>query len=466
MKTISHFMLFYLFIYFEIVGCSEEQHLDPSISISGPTSLVFDTAGGNQTISFTSAKSWTVSSGQDWCKVTPSNGNGGTTSISILADENTTYDERNTSITIQSETISQRITITQKQKNALMLTSNKLEVIAEGGFIHIEIEANVDYIYEIEKSAQEWISVASSRTLNTSTIDLQIKRNEEFKKREGKIFIRSGEFEEIATIYQEGTSPNIVLTQNEYIVGSGEENLTIQLKSNVSYQMIMPEGVNWLQIVESRAMSDYTHYLKVLANDTYEARTAEIRFVNEEKGLSESVKISQLQNNAVVVAQNIYELDAITTELGFEINANVAFEVYTSEDWIKYQPESRVLTAYPLSFVIDENVTVEPREGLIILTGGESKQEIKVVQKGRIDKSVLSIIHVNWNLVIPKITGHHLEGTINWGDGRNEIYSENIIHTYESKENYTLRIDLLGAEEVEFKNLIGIKEIDLSGFAK
>lgn len=464
MKTIYHSILFNLFICFVVVCCSEEQHIDPSIGISDSTSLIFDTTGGNQTVSFTSAKSWTASSGQSWCKVTPTSGNGGTMSISISADENTTYDERNTSITIQSETVSKRITITQKQKDALMVTSNKLEVTAEGGSVHIELKTNVDYSYEIDKSVQEWISVGSSRTLNTSTIELQIKRNEEFEKREGKIFIRSGNFEEIVTVFQEGASPDIVLTQNEYIVGSNEENITIQLKSNISYQMLMPEGVNWLQIVESRSMSDYTHYLKVFANDTYEARTAEILFVNELKGLSESVKITQVQNDAVVVAQNVYELDAVTTELEFEINANVAFEVYTSDDWIKYQPDSRVLTAYPLSFVIDENISVETREGMIILTSGDLKQEIKVVQKGRIDKSVLSVIHTNWNFLIPKITGHYLEGTIDWGDDRNEIYIENTTHVYELEGNYSIRIDLLGAEEVEFRNLVGIKEIDLSCF--
>ena len=58
--------------------------------------------------------------------------------------------------------------------------------------------------------------------------------------------------------------------------------MPIQLKSNVEYQMIVPEEEAWIQIVESRAFSDYTHYILVSANDTYGVRSAEIRLVDEE----------------------------------------------------------------------------------------------------------------------------------------------------------------------------------------
>ena len=461
MKTISHFLLT-LFVCLWLVGCSDEEHIEPSISLSGPSSLTFETSGGSQTVSFTSVKPWTASVNQGWCKISSMSGNGGTGSISIMVDENTTFDERNTSLIILSESVSKTVSITQKQKDALTVTSNKVEVNAEGGTARIEVKANVNYTYEIEKSAQEWISTSSSRALTSSTIELKVQPNEELEKREGKVIVRSGEMEEIVTIYQSGAFPTIVLTQNEYTVGSGEENLTIQLRSNVDYQMIMPDGVSWIQIVESRAMSDYTHCLKVSANDTYSLRSAEVHFVNEVKEVSEMVKIIQVQNDAIVVAQNEYVLDAITTELGFEVNSNVKFEVSATVDWIHFSTESRALIAYPLSFVVDENKTPNTREGVISLKCRDLKQEIKVIQRGRVDKGRLLVIHTNWNFVVPKIAGHYVNGQVIWGDNICEDYHMDLNHIYEQEKTYTLVLDLWGVEEVEFQDLVGIKEIDFS----
>ena len=471
MKTIYHFLFFSLWICLWMVGCSDkgepivdEPVVVPTITLSGAGSCTFASSGGTETLSFTSTQPWTASSGQNWCKVSPSSGAAGTCNVTISVEENATFDERNTSVVIQSGTQKKSVTVTQKQKDALTVTSGKLELPADGGIAKIEVKANVSFVCEVEEGASEWISVVSSRSLPSSVVELQIAKNEELAKREGKLVIRGGDMEETVTVYQEGATPAIVLSQNEYTVGSDSDTLTIQLKSNVEYQMIVPEEESWLQIVESRAFSDYTHYIQVATNDTYGARYAEIHFVNEEMELDETVKVVQVQNDAIVVAQDEYILDAVTTRLDFEVNANVEFEVAVSVDWIQAKTESRALTAYPLSFVIDENVEVEPREGVISLTYGELKQDIRIVQNGRVDYGLLSVTHSHWNFLVPKITGRYLKGVVRWGDDSEETYTETLFHPYASEKTYTLQIDVWGAEEVEFHNLMGIEEIDVSAF--
>ena len=466
MKTIYQSIVFSLWACLCLAGCSdkEEPAVEPSVVLSGAASCTFETAGGTQSVSFTSTQPWTATSGQGWCKVTPSSGQAGNGNITISVDENATFDERNTSVVIQSGSVSKSVMVTQKQKDALTVTSGKIEISAKGGTAEMEVKSNVSYTCEVEEDAREWLSVVSSRAMSASVVQLKVEENEEFEKREGKVVVRSGELEETVTVYQEGASPAIVLSQNEYTVGSDGATLTIQLRSNVEYRMIMPEGESWLQIAESRAFSDYTHYIMVSANDTYGSRSAEIRFVNDGEELSETVKVVQVQNDAIVVAQDEYVLDAVTTRLDFEVNANVDFEVTVSADWIKAATESRALTAYPLSFEVEENVLVEPREGIITLTYEDLKQDIRIVQNGRVDDGVLTVIHSNWNLLVPKITGHYLKGVVRWGDHTEEVYSEGLLHPYAEEKTYTLRIDLWGAEEVEFSDLIGIEEIDVSAF--
>lgn len=114
--------------------------------------------------------------------------------------------------------------------------------------------------------------------------------------------------------------------------------------------------------------------------------------------MDETVKVVQVQNDAIVVAQDEYVLDAVTTRLDFEVNANVEFEVAVSAYSIRTNAESRALTAYPLSFVIDENVVIEPHESIISLTYGDLRQDIRVVQQGRVNYGLLSITHFHWNL--------------------------------------------------------------------
>ena len=62
------------------------------------------------------------------------------------------------------------------------------------------------------------------------------------------------------------------------------------------------------------------------------------------------------------------------------------FLVETSVNWMKQNTESRGLEAKPLSFTITENTADKAREGLITITSGDLKQEIKVIQKGTLKK--------------------------------------------------------------------------------
>lgn len=466
MKTLYQSIVYTLFTCLLLVGCSEdkEEVISPSIQLSGSTSQTFEVQGGNYTVSFTSAKAWTAKSGQSWCKVSPSSGQAGSYTLTITVDENTTYDERNTSVILQSETVSSSITVTQKQKDALTLTSHKVEMEAGGGKALIEVKANVSYQCIIDEEARSWISISSSRALTASQVQLEVKKNEELEKREGKVTIQSGDFSEVVTIYQAGATPEILLSQNEYVVGSGEETLVLQLRSNVDYQMIMPAEADWLQVVESRAYSDYTHYIAVAANETYGMRSAEIQFVNEAQDLHETVKVIQVQNDAIVVAQEEYTLNATATELQFDIQANVEFEVATSDEWIQYRPESRALETFTLNFGVDENTTPDVREGTVVITSGELKQEIKVIQYGRTDYDQVWITHTQWDMLIPEVTGHYLKGLVMWGDGQKEDYQLQLHHQYAEEKQYVLQMDLWGAEEMVIPTIEGIVEIDFSHF--
>ena len=289
MKKILYTFICTLFFGLSWVGCSDgDDPIEPSISLTGATSHTIETAGNEISVSFTSAKDWTAKSDQSWCRLSLSNGQGGTFTLTITVDENTTTDDRSAKVTILSETVSKVITITQKQKDAL------------------------------------------------------------------------------------------------------------------------------------------------------------------------------------VVAEKEYTLEADSTTLTLKINTNVSgINIKTNVNWIHLpQSKSRGMFTVPLSFEIDENNSSKEREGKILIssTNDELQQVIKVTQKGKEIRSLVSIVHTNMNMMIPVITGQNLEGTVNWGDSKQEAYKDSLVHQYAEQKEYTLVIDVTEAELIDIPTLEGIIELDLSKF--
>ena len=154
------------------------------------TKPVFKTEGGTTTFKFTASGAWTASAvntrADSWLTVSPTSGGAGAVTLTITTTANDTYDERSGSITIQCGSASQTIVVTQKQKDAILITSDKVEIDADGGEISVEVKANVDFTVNTDV---DWISQTNTRALQTSDLTFSIAENEKSSKREGHITI-------------------------------------------------------------------------------------------------------------------------------------------------------------------------------------------------------------------------------------------------------------------------------------
>lgn len=382
-------------------GCSEDKEENPpapespSITVeSGEDMPVFETAGGTAALTFTATSDWTASvdgAASGWLSVSPASGEAGTHTLSLVTTANDSYDERNASVTITSGSVKKTLTVTQKQKDALLLTSNKVELEAEGGDFSIKLQANVEVTYEIESGAQTWLTpVARSRGLTSSVLAFHAEANEEAEARQAVIKLAGGNgLTEEVTVYQMGTGPTLLLSQSEYIVSSAGETIQVELRSNTAYEIEMP-GVDWLRENSSRSLSTYTHYFIVDPNETYDARSAVIRFIDRENGIEQTVTVTQMQRDAIVVAQNVYQIGVEGGALDFAVQANVDFTVSTNADWIT-QVEARGLTERMLCFEVTPNEGEEMREAVITLESGSVKQTIKVQQFGKMEEPFIDL---------------------------------------------------------------------------
>ena len=126
------------------------------------------------------------------------------------------------------------------------MTASKSEVKAEGGEVTVEVKANIDFSYEIDKEASSWVKYESTRALKTSTLLFKVDANDDIEKREAEIQIKSGEFNETVTIYQEGAEPAIILSQNEYSVPAAGQTIAVEVKSNVDVEFVIPNDAEWI----------------------------------------------------------------------------------------------------------------------------------------------------------------------------------------------------------------------------
>ena len=401
MKQILYLLICLSALAWTMQGCSDDNKSEtpptpeePAITFptGSDTQPVFTTEGGTSSLTFTATEAWTASVGEadtraiDWLSVSPTSGQAGTATLTITTEPNDTYDERNAAITLTSGGTRKTLTVTQKQRDALTVTSNKVEVEAAGEAFTIEVQANVSVTYEIEESAQAWLTPASdTRALTTTTLHFQAAANEDLQPRQGIITLRGGNgLTEEVTVYQLGSGPALILTQDEYLVGSDGETIKVELKSNNTYQIEMP-SVDWITEADTRALSTYTHYFIVAPNETYDAREAVIRFVDKENGLEQTVTVRQMQRDAIVVAQDTYEIRTIGDVLELPVQANVDYTVETDVDWINLREEdTKGLTERILTFSIATYMQPGDREGHIILSSEGVTQTIRVIQKGAI----------------------------------------------------------------------------------
>ena len=303
----KHILFSLVAIVLSITNCSKPDNggkdnpqppAPPQEQITIPSTVdvtpVVPSEGGDAKITFTAAAAWTASvistKADSWVDVNPKSGDPGPAEIKITTTPNDTYVERNATIQIKCGTETKDIVLTQKQVDNITVTTDKVELGAEGGTFTIELKSNIDFSYEIKG---DWIKYVSTKAYSDKTLTFSAEANDGVQKREGSVTVKGGEFSETVKVYQSGEEPTLIITQSEYNLEADGGSIAVEVSSNVAVTMTIPENVSWITENKTKSVSTSTFHLDVAANETYEARSAEITFSNEESGLSEKITVNQ-----------------------------------------------------------------------------------------------------------------------------------------------------------------------------
>lgn len=374
MKRVVFALIAALFVF----SCGEEptvpdkpQQEKGEVKLSSGSKVTIDADGGSITICFTASGDWTVEPSNDrasWIGVSPASGSAGSASVTVSVDPNETPDERSATLRIKCGSATASVTITQKQKDALTQTPSKTQFGAEGGNFTIEVTANVEYSFGIDV---DWIHQSGTKALTTTTTTFTVDPNEDTRKREGTVTVRSSMGSETVTVYQEAGSPTIILSSENIPVGADGGSFTVDVNTNVDVSMAITEGGEWLSEVTTKSMSTHTYTFKAEANEGVDERIGIISFKNTANGLEATVTVTQMPKGALVISQALHEIGADGGSISIEASTNVELDVAISESWV-HQVTTKGMNTVSYDFTVEANPGYDPRECVITFTGGST----------------------------------------------------------------------------------------------
>ena len=283
--------------------------------------ICFTSNNEEKTLTFETNKKWNIAipTNIEWCTVSSNNGVAGTVSLTIKVTENTFYDERNAVLTLKVGEIEKRIRVTQKQQDALLVSSNRFELDKSSHIIDIEVKSNIEYEIIIPSACQSWITQNNkSRSLEKKKISFSIASSDEYDKREGEIIFQSKDISETVHIYQTGGGI-LILSPNEYSVSEKGGTIRVEIKSNFNFDVQMPD-VDWIEpTTKTRKIATNTIYYTISPNETCDDREAEIIFFNKERPIKyEILKI--IQTGIKSVSIHLVDAGTLVNVLGNKIN--------------------------------------------------------------------------------------------------------------------------------------------------
>lgn len=358
---------------------------------------LIETVGGVFSIHFTATASWTASVGNSradsWISVSPASGEAGEGSVTVTVASNESTDERSASVFLVCGEEQETVVVTQKQKDALILSQQVYELPESESTIELEVQSNVSY--EISVSV-DWIEPITSRSLTKETLVFRVAANESTEQRSGTITVKSGELEETVNVYQAGKKEEPILLLSDKLLNVGAEGGTVdvQVQSNVAYTYKPETEYNWITEPAGRAISTHTIHLEVQPNETYEPREARFIFTDETVTLTDTLVVRQAEAGGLIVSVSRIDLAAEDTGFSLELQTNVDYTVSIDADWLE-QVKSRGLATKTLTFSCEPNYSTVSREAVILLESEIGEQKVTVVQAGRIEEGEHDFMNVS-----------------------------------------------------------------------
>ena len=316
--------------------------------------------GGTVTVNVESNVDYDVSipSGCSWItRVNTARSRATKSSVVMLrVSENTSGSDRRAVITISNSSagVSTSITITQPFTTVFKADKTAFDVDMDGGTVTVNMESNISYDVIIP-SGCDWITLpagarSKSRGTTTSAVVLRVKENTSYQDREAVVTIANRSADVSVGIYIHQPFATVFkIDKTEFQVPMKGGTVTANVESNVSYDVKIPSGCNWISLVggsRTRGAKTSVVMLQVSENTSGSDRSAVVTVSNSRAGVSSGITITQPFNTNFNVDATPLEVDELGGTLGVSVAANVSVDVRSQADWLKVGGKTGVGDGY------------------------------------------------------------------------------------------------------------------------
>lgn len=315
-----------------------------------------------------------VTSQAEWIKVvetkalTPS-----TVTLSIEANES--YDNRTGTVLVKQTNgdLTGTITVTQKQTDYLSITPTSFDLTNAAQRIEIKVNDNVSYNVVIPDDAKEWLSLSSNtqtKAIVEDKVVLALSANATYDKRETSVTIKQtdGSLAETISIKQ-AYGEGLLVEKTEYEVTNAMQTLDVEVKANVEFEV--SSDVEWIQYVETKALTTSSVTLSISANEGFENRKGTVTIKQKNGSLSKQVTIVQQQTDFITIDAAELNVTDRKQTLNISLSTNCEYNISANVDWITHVPDETT-TSSLIVLSIAANEVSESRTGEVTVT---NKQE-------------------------------------------------------------------------------------------
>ena len=271
--------------------------------------------GGNVTVEVKSNIQYEVSipsQFQNWIKHEPETKAITIKNFTFTILENKEYEKREGYIVFNGNSLKDTVHIYQTaDPRTLILSKDTYNISSAKESIEVELKSNVDYSISIPSSASHWIKLLETKAIRTDKIYFEIEENTTYDNRSAQVFIKDKNSSLCDTLYINQLQQNaLILSQKQYEVLAGGEQISIEVQSNIDYEIIIPKTVQeWIeQMPQSKALTKSMINLEVKPNPTDDVRSAQIFIKDKNSTLSDTVQVTQAAKG-IYIGDIIFETE-------------------------------------------------------------------------------------------------------------------------------------------------------------
>ncbi len=351
-----------------------QEGASPAFSVT-PTSLSFTSSGGNQSVSITSNLSWTASFNDSWLSLSNSSGEGDAT-LSILAQANTSTDNRAGTVTFTAGGKTYSVTIIQDGvATHFDVTPTTLAFTSKGGSKSVSVMSNQPWTASFDVS---WLKLSNSSGTSDATLSVTAEENTSTSSRAGTVTFKVGDRNYTVSITQEGADPFFNIAPEALAFTSSAGNKTVSVTSNISWTA--SSSVSWLTISKTSGTGNASVSVSAQANTSTDNRAGTVTFTAGGKTYTITVTQEGVPTYFEITPTTLSFASSGGSK-SISVMANQPWTVSSETSWLKLSDNSGTSEA-TLSVTAEKNTSTSSRSGTVTFKAGGKTYTVSVTQEG------------------------------------------------------------------------------------